>query len=85
MEHQLPSLDVRDIMPVGLEASRAAIVCGNESTPELLVSEFRHAEGTYGFVQVSTCNLVTLSYPRVHLSGEIPIRPLQDGSDPQVS
>jgi hypothetical protein len=71
-------------MPVGLEASRAAIVCGNESTPELLVSEFRQAEGTYGFVQVSTRNLVTFSYPR-HLSGEIPIRPLQDGSDPQVS
>ncbi|CAL1706934.1 unnamed protein product [Somion occarium] len=47
---QLPNLDPRDLLPVGLEASTAAITCGNPSTPNLLVVEFSKASGTYGIV-----------------------------------
>ncbi|KAI0074167.1 hypothetical protein K474DRAFT_1774197 [Panus rudis PR-1116 ss-1] len=47
---QLPSLDPRDLLPISLEASTAAITCGNPSTPQLLVAEFQRAQGTYGVV-----------------------------------
>jgi hypothetical protein len=54
---QLPNLDPKDLLPVGIEATNSAIICGNPSTPELLVSEFRKAEGTYGLVPVCALSL----------------------------
>lgn len=48
---QLPSLDPKDLLPIGLEATKGAIICGNASSPSLLVSEFERADGTFGIVQ----------------------------------
>jgi hypothetical protein len=50
-KRQLPSLDPKDLLPIGIEATKGAIVCGNGSTPSLLVAEFSKAEGTFGIVQ----------------------------------
>ncbi|TFK75375.1 hypothetical protein BDN72DRAFT_832240 [Pluteus cervinus] len=47
---QLPSLDPKDLLPLGLEIVKGAIICGNATTENLLVSEFQRAEGTYGIV-----------------------------------
>ena len=51
LKQQLPSLDPKDLLPVGIEATKGAIVCGNGSTPSLLVAEFKKAECTFGIVQ----------------------------------
>lgn len=51
LKQQLPSLDPKDLLPIGIEATEGAIVCGNGSTPSLLVAEFKKAEGTFGIVQ----------------------------------
>ncbi|KAL6305048.1 hypothetical protein BKA93DRAFT_731948 [Sparassis latifolia] len=49
--HQLPNFDLTNLLPVSIEATKAAIICGNASTPNLLVAEFSKAEGTFGVVQ----------------------------------
>jgi hypothetical protein len=51
LKRQLPNLDPKDLLPIGIEATKGAIVCGNGSTPSLLVAEFSQAEGTFGIVQ----------------------------------
>ncbi|OBZ68127.1 hypothetical protein A0H81_11865 [Grifola frondosa] len=48
---QLPNLDPKDLLPISIEATKGAIICGNASTPNLLVAEFNGAEGTYGIVE----------------------------------
>lgn len=50
---QLPNFDPKNLLPMGLEVSKGAIICGNASTPNLLIAEFSEAQGTYGIVQVS--------------------------------
>jgi len=50
---QLPNLDPKDLLPLGIDIQTGAIILGNQSTPELLVVEFQHAFGTYGIVTVS--------------------------------
>ncbi|KAG6832605.1 hypothetical protein H0H92_014441 [Tricholoma furcatifolium] len=47
---QLPSLDPKDLLPLGIEITKGAITCGNNSTPTLLVAEFRRSEGSFGLV-----------------------------------
>ncbi|KAI0093075.1 hypothetical protein BDY19DRAFT_882324 [Irpex rosettiformis] len=47
---QMPSLDPKDLLPLGIEVRKGAIVVGNESTPTLLCADFKGAEGTYGIV-----------------------------------
>ena len=49
---QLPSLDPKDMLPLGIDIQTGAIILGNHSTPNLLVAEFRNASGTYGIVPV---------------------------------
>jgi len=49
---QFPKFDIDVLLPIGLEAMKGAIVCGNPSTPELLVAQFYHVDGLYGFVKV---------------------------------
>ncbi len=49
---QLPNLDPKDLLPIGVEVYKAAIVCGNNGTPSLLVAEFEQADGTYSIVPV---------------------------------
>ncbi len=52
IRNQLPSLDPKDLLPLGLEIIKGAVICGNATTESLLVSEFQRAEGTYGIVPV---------------------------------
>jgi hypothetical protein len=52
VKHQLPNLDPKDLLPFGIEAIKGAIICGNSSTPNLLVAEFQRSEGTFGIVEV---------------------------------
>lgn len=51
---QLPNFDPKNLLPMGIEATKGAIICGNASTPSLLVAEFSKVEGTYGIVQVGS-------------------------------
>lgn len=48
---QLPVLDWKDILPLGVEIFKGVVISGNASTPSLLVTEFTRAEGTYGLVE----------------------------------
>ena len=52
---QLPSLDPKDMLPLGIDIQTGAIILGNHSTQNLLVAEFRNALGTYGIVPVCCC------------------------------
>lgn len=53
IRNQLPNLDPKDLLPIGVEVTKGAFVIGNASTPELLVAEYRCTRGTYGIVPVS--------------------------------
>ncbi|KAI0705009.1 hypothetical protein C8T65DRAFT_728083 [Cerioporus squamosus] len=48
---QMPNLDPKDLLPISFEVTKGAVTIGNASTPNLLVAEFRRAEGTYGIVE----------------------------------
>ncbi|KAI0342100.1 hypothetical protein BDW22DRAFT_1358216 [Trametopsis cervina] len=50
LKQQMPNLDPKDLLPLGIEVRKGAIIAGNESTPTLFVAEFESAEGTYGIV-----------------------------------
>lgn len=52
IKSQLPTLEITDFLPVSIEVEKGAILCGNVSTPNLLVAEFKSAEGTFGVVPV---------------------------------
>ncbi|KAH7927135.1 hypothetical protein BV22DRAFT_1193843 [Leucogyrophana mollusca] len=57
-KRQMPYLDPKDLLPIALEGFKGAIICGNSSTPNLLVAEFHRAEGTFGIVSSrSKCDL----------------------------
>ncbi|KAF6761220.1 hypothetical protein DFP72DRAFT_34729 [Ephemerocybe angulata] len=47
---QLPNLDPKDLLPLGIEVTTGAIILGNPSTPSLMVAEFHTAHGTFGVV-----------------------------------
>lgn len=47
----MPNLDPKDLLPIGISAMRGVIIVGNGSTPNLLVTEFQKAEGSFGIVQ----------------------------------
>ncbi|KAJ6499231.1 hypothetical protein C8R45DRAFT_108777 [Mycena sanguinolenta] len=51
VRRQLPTLDPKDLLPLGIEVTKGAIICGNPSTPNLLVAEFRRTAGMFGIVQ----------------------------------
>ncbi|CCM03589.1 uncharacterized protein FIBRA_05726 [Fibroporia radiculosa] len=48
---QAPNFDPKNLLPMGIEVTKGAIICGNASTPSLLVAQYSKAEGTYGIVQ----------------------------------
>ncbi|KAF9529375.1 hypothetical protein CPB83DRAFT_789894 [Crepidotus variabilis] len=50
LNNQLPNLDPKDLLPLGIDVQTGAIILGNSSTPSLLVAEFQNAFGTYGIV-----------------------------------
>jgi len=49
---QLPTLDPKDLLPLGIEIQTGAIILGNPSTPDLLVAEFQHVIGSFSVVAV---------------------------------
>lgn len=49
---QLPNLDPIELLPLGIDVLKGAIVIGNPSTPTLLVAQFQKAVGIYGVTQV---------------------------------
>ncbi|KAJ7497366.1 hypothetical protein FB451DRAFT_229194 [Mycena latifolia] len=51
VRRQLPTLDPKDLLPLGIQVTKGAIICGNPSTPTLLVAEFQKTEGMFGIVQ----------------------------------
>ncbi|KAG7098617.1 hypothetical protein E1B28_000539 [Marasmius oreades] len=48
VQQQLPTLDPKDLLPLAIEVTKGAIICGNSSTPSLLVAEFQRVKGTFG-------------------------------------
>lgn len=52
LKEQLPVLDPKELLPLGIQVSKGAIICGNTSTPSLLVAEFNSCQGTFGITQV---------------------------------
>lgn len=56
---QLPRIEFNDLLPISMEIEKGAIICGNASTPSLLVAEYTKAEGTYGIVPVNFPSLQT--------------------------
>lgn len=52
LKQQLPNLDPKDLLPLGIEVNTGSIIMGNPSTPTMLVAEFRTANGTFGVVGV---------------------------------
>ena len=50
---QLPDLDYKEALPIGFEIIRGAITLGNDSTPNILIGNFKKATGTFGLQPVS--------------------------------
>lgn len=55
---QLPVLDPKELLPLGIQVSKGAIICGNGSTSNLFVAEFNVCQGTFGVTKArSKCDL----------------------------
>lgn len=50
---QLPTLQLKDVVPVGINILRGAVIMGNDSTPSIFIGNFRRASGTFGLQPVS--------------------------------
>lgn len=61
IKSQLPVFEFSDFLPLSIDVANGAIVCGNASTPNLLVAEYKRAEGTFGVVPVCCNNLIVYS------------------------
>ncbi|KAG6372334.1 hypothetical protein JVT61DRAFT_7774 [Boletus reticuloceps] len=58
LKRQMPYLEPKDLLPISIEVFKLAIVCGNSSTPSLMVAECHRADGTFGIVRArSKCDL----------------------------
>lgn len=85
LRSQLPRIEFKDLLPVSMEVEKGAIICGNASTPNLLVAEYKKAEGTYGVVPVAPQFLQPENPKLTFLSAvTIQVRPLQTASECQV-
>ncbi|KAJ3575090.1 hypothetical protein NP233_g1335 [Leucocoprinus birnbaumii] len=51
LKQQMPVLDPKELLPLGIQVSKGVITCGNLSTPSLLVAEFSVCQGTFGITQ----------------------------------
>lgn len=58
MKRQLPNIDPKDVLPLGIDVVKGVIILGNSSTPNLLVAEFERTEGTFGILEV--CFMICL-------------------------
>lgn len=50
-KQQMPVLDPKELLPLGIQVSKGVITCGNLSTPSLLVAEFSVCQGSFGITQ----------------------------------
>ncbi|KAJ8503140.1 hypothetical protein ONZ45_g11120 [Pleurotus djamor] len=48
---QLPNLDPKELLPLGIDVTKGIIIIGNKSTPNLLLAEFKSTQGLFGVVQ----------------------------------
>ncbi|CAE6416310.1 unnamed protein product [Rhizoctonia solani] len=48
---RMPEIDFNEILPVGLEFRKAALVVGNDSTPSILIMDIDGGTGSYGVSQ----------------------------------
>lgn len=44
--------ELKTVLPIGFELIRGAVILGNDSTPTILVANFKRATGTFGFQTV---------------------------------
>ena len=69
---QLPNLDPKELLPISIDVTKAAIVIGNAATPTLLVTEFQRSEGTYGVVSVRLyAEMVAFSFSSITVTLEV--------------
>jgi hypothetical protein len=54
---QVPTFELHDLLPIGINIIRGAIVVGNDSTPTILIGDFKRADGTFGTTPVNICIL----------------------------
>ncbi|CAE7120149.1 unnamed protein product [Rhizoctonia solani] len=48
---RMPEIDFNEILPVGLEIRKGALVIGNDSTPSILIMDINRGSGSYGVSQ----------------------------------
>ncbi|CAE6514246.1 unnamed protein product [Rhizoctonia solani] len=48
---RMPEIDFNEILPVGLEFRKSALVIGNDSTPSILIMDIAKGSGSYGVSQ----------------------------------
>ena len=67
LRRQLPNLDPKELMPIGIDVTKGVILCGNNSTPSLLVAEFESTNGTFGITRVGCLmrGIDCIAYQRV--------------------
>jgi hypothetical protein len=51
IKDEMPHLDPLDLLPLGFDIKKGAIIIGNPSTPSILVAEFAESSGTYGITE----------------------------------
>ncbi|CAK5265757.1 unnamed protein product [Mycena citricolor] len=51
IRRQMPTLDVKDLLPLGIDVTKGAITCGNSSVENIMVVQFQRTEGMFGVVQ----------------------------------
>lgn len=71
--HQLPTLNPKDLLPLGIDIQTGAIILGNPSTPNLLVAEFQDALGTFGIATVRFSLRTPYFTPLNHILVEVKI------------
>lgn len=86
LKKQLPNLDPKDLLPLGIEVTTGAIVLGNPSTPSLLVAEFHTATGTFGVVAVSPQKpfRAVVAVLKSFFEVSIQVRPIQTSPQPEI-
>jgi len=48
----MPTFDLQELLPIGIEARKCAVILGNDSTPSIFIIDIQQAAGTYSATQV---------------------------------
>ncbi len=84
LREQLPVLDPKELLPLGIQVSKGAIICGNGSTPNLLVAEFNVCQGTFGVTKVGLEWYTPQKSTKGPYTAQVEVRLIQAGPPPQV-